>query len=340
MRMRHARRSMRGRRARWLRPAPVRPGAPARTAWTRQRAPAGRGPRGRGHRRRREPSARPVRDGAARCSTVRQLVVVRDAGRGSSRPTRGIPSCRAAPGRRACGRRPCGRDGRATTASVEAALELAQVREQRRDLGGRRSRRCDAAARRDRGRAASGRSAATVSVRRVAVGGSTSRRRRRRGDDVDVEVGERDAGGARDAVEAPAHDVQRVLGGKEQHAPGRAGGEAAQARHAGGDRDGHVEREERLAALRLAADDADRLSAQRLVDEPAPLLGAARRARGRGARAARSSAGLARAAAVGDAGSSVGGGEDLEVELLVELLDLALGARRRAVRRPCSCRTR
>lgn len=43
------------------------------------------------------------------------------------------------------------------------------------------------------------------------------------------------------------------------------------ARRAGGDRDGEVEREEGLAALGLAADDAARLVAPQLLDEPAPL---------------------------------------------------------------------
>ena len=34
-----------------------------------------------------------------------------------------------------------------------------------------------------------------------------------RGDDLDVEIGERDAGGLADAIEAAFDDVQRVLGG-------------------------------------------------------------------------------------------------------------------------------
>ena len=66
---------------------------------------------------------------------------------------------------------------------------------------------------------------------------------------------------------------ERVLGGVEQHAPGPAHREAAQARGAGGDRDGHVEREKRLAALGLAADDADGLLGPQPLDEPAVLLG-------------------------------------------------------------------
>jgi hypothetical protein len=39
-----------------------------------------------------------------------------------------------------------------------------------------------------------------------------------RGDDLDVEIGECDAGGITDAIETASHDVQRVFGGVEQHA--------------------------------------------------------------------------------------------------------------------------
>ena len=53
--------------------------------------------------------------------------------------------------------------------------------------------------------------------------------------------------------------------------PGLVGGEAAQARDAGGDRDGEVQRQEGLAALGLAADDADRLAPPQRVDEPLVL---------------------------------------------------------------------
>ena len=50
--------------------------------------------------------------------------------------------------------------------------------------------------------------------------------------------------------------------------------EAAQAGGAGGDRDGEVERQEQLAALGLAADDANGLVGPQPGDEPAMLLGA------------------------------------------------------------------
>ena len=59
-----------------------------------------------------------------------------------------------------------------------------------------------------------------------------------------------------------------VLGGEQQDGSCLAGGEAAQAGDACGDRDGEVEREEGLAALGLAADDADRLAPPQRVDEP------------------------------------------------------------------------
>src|SRR5262249_14617096 len=85
----------------------------------------------------------------------------------------------------------------------------------------------------------------------------------RRGDDVEVERGEVDAGGGTDAVEAATYDAERVLGGKQQHTAGTRDGEAAQARRARGDRDGDVEREERLAALGFATDDADGLDHRR-----------------------------------------------------------------------------
>jgi hypothetical protein len=71
---------------------------------------------------------------------------------------------------------------------------------------------------------------------------------------------------------ATADDVQRVLGGVEQDAPGLGHDEAAQAGRAGGDRDSEVESQERLAALGLAADDADGLIRPQPGDEPAMLL--------------------------------------------------------------------
>ena len=94
------------------------------------------------------------------------------------------------------------------------------------------------------------------------------------GDDLDVEIGKTEAGGGADAIEPPAHDVERILGGVEQNAPGAWHGEATQARNAGRDRNGEVEGEEGFAAFGLAADDADRLLGPQGGDEPALVLGA------------------------------------------------------------------
>src|SRR6202163_4858023 len=93
-----------------------------------------------------------------------------------------------------------------------------------------------------------------------------------RGDDLDVEIGQRHTGCCRDAFEASAHDVQCVLGGKQQDATGTRHGEAAQTWDAGGDRDGEVQGQERLAALWLAADDADRLLGPQAGDQPTMFL--------------------------------------------------------------------
>jgi hypothetical protein len=66
--------------------------------------------------------------------------------------------------------------------------------------------------------------------------------------------------------------VECVLGGEQQNAAGTRHREAAQAWNAGGDRHGDVEREERLAALGLAADDADGLLRPQAGDQPSVLL--------------------------------------------------------------------
>src|SRR5271163_3610935 len=95
-----------------------------------------------------------------------------------------------------------------------------------------------------------------------------------RGDHLDVEFGEADTGGDADALEAATDDMERVLGGIEQHATGARDREAAQTGDASGDGDGQIEGEEGFAAFRLAADDADGFFRPQPVDEPAPLLGA------------------------------------------------------------------
>ena len=107
---------------------------------------------------------------------------------------------------------------------------------------------------------------------------------------------------------------------KSRTRPALRHGEAAQAGDAGGDRDGDVEGEERLAALGLAADDADGLLGPQAGDQPALLLGALGEA----------PCGLDRQQAhrrrprrlgLGDRRRGAG----LEEQLLVDLAGLALG---------------
>lgn len=151
---------------------------------------------------------------------------------------------------------------------VVAALELAQVREQRRDLAGlilvdpvqAHERIEDEEPWAELVDGGGERIAITVDVEP----------HRRRGDDVDVELGQVATGGARDTGEPLSHDVERVLGGEDQDAAGTRDREAAHARRSRRDRDGKVEREEGLAALGLASDDADGLVTPQLLDEPAP----------------------------------------------------------------------
>ena len=92
-------------------------------------------------------------------------------------------------------------------------------------------------------------------------------------DDGDVEGLEGGACGMADTLEAVAHDVACIFGTEQQDGP-PGGGEVAEAGDAGGDGDGEIESEEGLAALGLAADDADTLFAPQGVDEPLLLSGA------------------------------------------------------------------
>ena len=89
------------------------------------------------------------------------------------------------------------------------------------------------------------------------------------GDDQDIEIGKGHAGGGRDALKPPAHDCRGVLGGIEEDAAGVGYRKAAQAGNTGGNGDGQIERQERLAALWLAADDADSFMGPQIGDEPA-----------------------------------------------------------------------
>src|SRR6185295_12783434 len=150
-----------------------------------------------------------------------------------------------------------------------SALELAQVREQRGDLAGVVL--VDAVQAHERIEDQEPRAQFGDGLgERVAVALDVEPHRGR-GDDLDVEVSERATSGARDAREPLAHDVERVLGGEEQYPAGARDGEAPHTGRARGDRHGEVEREEGLAALRLAADDSDGLITPQLLDEPATI---------------------------------------------------------------------
>src|SRR5260370_32240795 len=152
-----------------------------------------------------------------------------------------------------------------------AALELTQVGEQRRDLARdvlvdavqADERVEDEEARPERG---DGRGEAVAIPGVIEAEG-------RRGDHVDLQRREVDAGGAADALQAPANEMQGILGGVEQHAAGPTDRVLPQAGGAGGDRDGQGEGEAGLAALGLAADDADRLLSPEVLDPPAALVG-------------------------------------------------------------------
>ena len=87
-------------------------------------------------------------------------------------------------------------------------------------------------------------------------------------DDGDVEGVEGSAGGPADTLQPGPHDVACILGTEQQDGSFEGGGEVAEAGDAGGDGDGEIESEEGLAALGLAADDADTLFAPQGVDEP------------------------------------------------------------------------
>ena len=79
------------------------------------------------------------------------------------------------------------------------------------------------------------------------------------------------------AVEMPSSRrrtmCRGVLGGIQEDAAGVGHGKAAQAGDTGSNGDREVEGQERLAALGLAADDADRLLRPEAGDEPALLRG-------------------------------------------------------------------
>src|SRR5689334_4061589 len=103
----------------------------------------------------------------------------------------------------------------------------------------------------------------------------------RGGDDLDIEVAQVDAGGGGDAFEPPAHDRMGILCGIEEDAAGVGDRKASQARDAACHGDGQIERQEGLAALGLAADDADGVLRPQLRYEPTQLWGLFGQAPGR-----------------------------------------------------------
>lgn len=100
-------------------------------------------------------------------------------------------------------------------------------------------------------------------------------------DQAEVEVAEPEAACGRDGGEARAQVGGRLLGAVEEHRPRLRHGEVAEGRGAARDRDGEIEGEPGLAALRGTPDHADALRAPEALDEPgAP--GALARHRGGG----------------------------------------------------------
>jgi hypothetical protein len=100
-------------------------------------------------------------------------------------------------------------------------------------------------------------------------------------DDLDIEVAQVDAGSCGDAFQPPAHNRMGILCGIEEDAAGVRYREAAQAGDASSDGDGQIEGQEGLAALGLAADDADGVLRPQLSYEPAQLRGVIGQAPGR-----------------------------------------------------------
>jgi hypothetical protein len=92
---------------------------------------------------------------------------------------------------------------------------------------------------------------------------------RRHGDEVHVEAFEVDAGCGGNALQALAHDEGIILGSKHQHGTTLTGWKAAQAGGTGGDGDGKIESEEGFTTFGFAADDSDRLGAPQAFDQPA-----------------------------------------------------------------------
>jgi len=151
----------------------------------------------------------------------------------------------------------------------EAPLQLAERREQRRDLGGRifvDAMEPDEGVEHEEEGAYRG----DGRVELLPIVGDIQAQARG-GDDVDREIGERDPRRATDALEPRSDQMQGVFGGVEQHGAAPRRRKVAQTRDAGGHGDEHVEGQKALAALRLAADDADGFLGPEIRDQPAVL---------------------------------------------------------------------
>ena len=140
------------------------------------------------------------------------------------------------------------------------------------------------------------------------------------GDNMDIEALELDACGMGDAFQTPSHVLRGVLGSKQQDASGARGSEMAQTRGAGGDGDGEIKRQKMFSRLwvhRRRFRSRQRSTGPRSARAVGP---------GQGARVARRVWSAASRACSGAPGRLAGvGGKDLEIELLVELGELAFG---------------
>ena len=104
---------------------------------------------------------------------------------------------------------------------------------------------------------------------------------RRGGNNLDIEIGEVDAGGGGDALKPPADSGRRILGGIEQDTAGIGYRKTPQAGNTRSNGDGQIERQKRLAALGLTADDADGFMGPQISDKPAQFCRAIGKAPGR-----------------------------------------------------------
>lgn len=152
-----------------------------------------------------------------------------------------------------------------------AALKVPEIREQRRDLSGNVF--VDAMKAHEGIEDEQAGTELTHGLSQAAAIGVDVEPKTRRGDHLDIDVGECDARGDADPVEAATYDVERVLGGEEDDAARLGDAKAAEARLARCHCDDHVESQEGLAALGLSAQDPNGLGGPEILDEPSSLLG-------------------------------------------------------------------